>query len=332
MKNSILLFASILCLGGMTLITAQSNPTQYKIANKFQVPGEGGWDYIACDESSGRLYISHGTVMQVIDAKDGKMIGTVPGTNGIHGIAIAKDLNKGYTSNGKDSSVTVFNLKTLAVLSKIDVTGQNPDAILYDPFTHQVFTFNGRSTNATVIDAKTDKVIETISLEGKPEFPVTDGKGKIFVNIEDKSTICQINAKTLIVEQTWPIAPGKEPSGLAIDVENSRLFAVCDNKLMMVIDAASGTVISSIPIGSHPDAAAFDPGTKRAYSSNGEGNITVVQEEKGAYIFNVIETVPTQKGARTMTIDIRNHHLYLPVAEDRKKPGSFVVLDVAPAK
>ncbi len=332
MKKSIILFASILSLGGMTFINAQSKPAEYKIANKFQVPGEGGWDYIACDESSGKLYISHGIVMQVIDAKDGKMLGTVPGTKGIHGIALAKDLNKGYTSNGKDSSVTVFNLKTLAVLSKIDVTGQNPDAILYDPFTHYVFTFNGRSTNATVIDAKTDKVIETISLDGKPEFPVTDGKGKIYVNIEDKSTICQINAKTLIVEQTWPLAPGKEPSGLAIDVENGRLFSVCDNKLMMIMDAASGTVISSVPIGTHPDAAAFDPGTKRAYSSNGEGNITVVQEEKGGYIFNVIETVPTQKGARTMTIDTRNHHLYLPVAEDRKKPGSFVVLDVAPVK
>jgi YVTN family beta-propeller protein len=184
-------------------LCAQSN---YKIVNKIHVEGDGGWDYISVDEVNGRIFASHATVAQAIDIKTGKLAGTIPDTKGIHGIAIANDLNKGFTSNGRDSSVTVFDLKTLAVITKIKVTGQNPDAILYDPFSQKVFTFNGRSSNSTVIDAKENKVIGTIPLDGKPEFSVTDGKGKIYVNIEDKSVINQINATTLKVEQHWSIA------------------------------------------------------------------------------------------------------------------------------
>ncbi len=331
MKKSILLSACVICISGTAFINAQSKPSEYKIAGKIPVEGEGGYDYIACDESTGRLYVSHSTVTQVVDPKSGKLIGTIPDTKGVHGIALATDLNKGYTSNGKDSSVSVFNLQTLAVLTKVKVTGKNPDAILYDPFTHRIFTFNGHSSNSTVIDANTDKVIGTIKLEGKPEFAVTDGKGKVYVNIEDKSVITMINPQTLKMEQTWPIAPGKEASGLAIDTENHRLFAVCDNKLMIIMDAISGKVVSSLPIGDGPDAASFDPDKKRVYSSNGEGTITVIQEEKGD-VFKVIENIPTQKGAKTMTIDIKTHHLFLPVAEDRKKAGSFTIIDVAPVK
>lgn len=320
-------------------LSAQSN---YKIANKIHVDGEGGWDYLNVDEVNGRLFVSHATVAQAIDIKTGKLVGTIPDTKGIHGIAIAADLNKGFTSNGRDSSVTVFNLKTLEVIAKIQVPAKNPDAILYDPFSHKLFTFNGRSSNSTVIDASSNKVIANISFEGKPEFAVTNGKGKIFVNIETKNSISEINTSTLKVVKTWSIAPGESPSGLAFDVVHSRLFSVCDNKLMVISDAAAGKVITTVPIGDGPDGAAFDPGLKRAYCSNGDGTMTVVQEVS-PNSFKVLENVSTQRGARTITIDKVTHHLYLPTAEyesvstpnNRRpamKPNSFTILDVQPLK
>jgi YVTN family beta-propeller protein len=320
-------------------LMAQSN---YRIGNKIHVEGNGGWDYLNVDEVNGIIFVSHGTVAQAIDIKTGKLVGTIPDTKGIHGIAIANDLNKGFTSNGRDSSVTVFNLKTFEVVTKVMVTGQNPDAILYDPFSQKVFTFNGRSNNSTVIDAKTNKVIATIPLDGKPEFSVTDGKGKIIVNIEDKSVINVINSSTLKVEQHWPIAPGEEPSGLALDNQNHRLFSVCGNKLMVVIDAESGKVITTLPIGDRCDGVAFDPEKKRAYSSNGEGSITVVQEEN-SNSYKVLETIITQPGAKTIAINKTTHHLYLTTAEyesapsatNRRppvKPDSFVILDVETLK
>lgn len=321
------------------IVCAQSN---YKIANKIHVDGEGGWDYISVDEVNGRIFASHSSVAQAVDIKTGKLAGTITDTKGIHGIAIANDLNKGFTSNGRDSSVTVFDLKTLVVITKVKVTGRNPDAILYDPFSQKVFTFNGGSSNSTVIDAKENKVVATIPLEGKPEFSATDGKGKIYVNIEDKSLITKINAITLKVEQSWSIAPGEEPSGLALDNQTHRLFSVCGNKLMVVSDAEAGKVITSLPIGDRCDGVTFDPDKKRAYSSNGDGTITVVQEENGDN-FKVLETIPTQLGARTITIDKTTNHLYLPTAEyestpsatNRRpplKPNSFVILDIETLK
>lgn len=320
-------------------LIAQSN---YKIANKIHVEGEGGWDYLNVDEVNGRIFVSHATVAQVIDIKTSKLVGTIPDTKGIHGIAIANDLNKGFTSNGRDSSVTVFNLKTLEVITKISGTGRNPDAILYDPFSQKVFTFNGGSNNSTVIDAKGNKVIATIPLDGKPEFSATDGKGKVFVNIEDKSVINVINSVTLKVEQHWSIAPGEGPSGLALDNQNHRLFSVCGNKLMVVTDAETGKVITTLPIGDRCDGVAFDPEKKRAYSSNGEGSITVVQEEN-SNSFKVLETITTQPGAKTIAINKTTHHLYLttaeyesaPSANNRRppvKPNSFVILDIETLK
>ncbi len=282
-------------------------------------------------------------VTQVVSETDGRLLGTIPETKGVHGIAIASDLNKAYISNGRDSSVTIIDLKSLAFLSKVSVTGQNPDAILYDQFSHKVFVYNGRTSNATVIDAATDKVVATITLDGKPEFSATDGKGKVYVNIEDKSEISVINSRTLKVENTWSISPGEEPSGLALDIENQRLFAVCGNKLMVVVDAVSGRVITTLPIGDRVDGAAFDPGLKRAYSSNGEGTMTVVQQINPNE-YKVLGNVSTQAGARTITVNKKTHHLYLPAAEfepqaagstSRRasvKPGSFVLLDVAPVK
>jgi DNA-binding beta-propeller fold protein YncE len=318
---------------------AQSN---YRIANKIHVAGEGGWDYVSVDEVNGRIFASHATVAQAVDIKTAKLAGTIPDTKGIHGIAIANDLNKGFTSNGRDSSVTVFNLKTLEVITKITGTGKNPDAILYDPFSQKVFTCNGGSSNSTVIDAKTNKIIGTVPLDGRPEFSVTDLKGKVFINIEDKSLINVINTNTLKVEQHWPIAPGDGPSGLALDNENHRLFSVCSNKLMVVIDAVSGKVITTLPIGDRVDGVVFDPGKKRAYSSNGEGSVTVVQEEN-PNSFKVLETVITQPGAKTIGIDKTSHHLYLttaeyesaPTATNRRppvKPNSFLILDIETLK
>jgi DNA-binding beta-propeller fold protein YncE len=324
-----------------TLSIAQSN---YKPIKKINVEGEGGWDLLTVDESKGRLFLSHKTVVQVVDVKNGKLISTIPDTKGVHGITLAADLNKGYISNGKDSSVTIFDLRTLAVLKKVQVTGRNPDAILYDEFTHKVFVYNAATLNATVIDAKTDKIISTISFIGNPELSVNDGKGKVYVNLEDKSKVCVINATTLKLEQTWDLAPGEEPTGIAMDRETNRLFIVCANKLMVIMDAKTGHVITSLPIGEGVDGAAFDPIKKRAYSSNGDGTLTVVQEED-PNTFKVLENVATQKGARTIAIDSRTHHLYLPTAEFGPapeptaenphpratiKPGSFVVLDIEP--
>jgi YVTN family beta-propeller protein len=339
MKRTIFIISCAALIISSSSLIAQSN---YKIANKIHVEGEGGWDYLNVDEVNGTIFVSHATVAQAIDIKTGKLVGTIPDTKGIHGIAIANDLNKGFTSNGRDSSVTVFNLKTFEVITKIQVTGQNPDAILYDPYSQKVFTFNGRSNNSTVIDAKENKVVATIPLDGKPEFSATDGKGKIFVNIEDKSVINVINASTLKVEQHWPIAPGEEPSGLALDNQNHRLFSVCGNKLMVVIDAETGKVITTLPIGDRCDGVAFDPELKRAYSSNGEGSITVVQEEN-SNSFKVLETIVTQPGAKTIAINKTTHHLYLttaeyesaPTADNRRppvKPNSFQILDIETLK
>jgi len=337
MKNLLSIICIAVLFSGSNLF-AQSG---YKVVNQIHLEGDGGWDYLSVDEAAGRLYVSHSSMALVVDLKTGKQIGKIDGTNGIHGIAVASSLNKGFTSNGRDSSVTVFNLKTLEITGKIKVTGKNPDAILYDAFSGKLFTFNGGSSSATVIDAKTNKVIGTIQLDGKPEFPASDGKGKIFVNIEDKSEISVINANTLKVEKTWSIAPGEEPSGLALDNETHRLFSVCGNKLMVVSDAEAGKVVTTLPIGDRCDGVAFDPALKRAYSSNGDGTITVVQEENKDS-FKVIENIVSQKGARTIAVDKTTHHLYLSTAEFEAapegtrrppmKPGSFMVLDIAPVK
>lgn len=316
--------------------------SKYQVTNKIHVVGDGGWDYLTMDEVAGRLYISHGNVVNVVDAATNKLISTILDTKGVHGIALAKDLNKGFISNGRDTSVTVIDLTTLKSIARVKVTGNNPDAILYDSFSHKVFTFNGRSSNSTVIDAITNKVVGTIALIGKPEFPVTDSNGKIYVNIEDKSSICAIDVKSLKVVQTWQIAPGKEPSGLAFDVKNHRLFSVCDNKLLVVLNSESGKVVTTLKIGENVDGVCFDPALNRIYTSNGEGTMTIIQE-KDANTFSVLETFPTQKGARTITLDSKTHKVYLPTAEFGNtpaptaqnphpratvKPNSFAVLEV----
>lgn len=326
------------------LIFGSNAFAQFKVIRKIPLPGEGFWDYLTVDSLYNRLFLSHGTVVQVVNMKSGELLHTIEGTSGVHGITLAYDLNKGYTSNGRDSSVTVFNLKTLEVMGKVKINGANPDAILYDVFSHKTFVFNGRSHNATVLDAKTDKELTNIELDGKPEFAVTDGQGNIFVNVEDKSLIARIDASTLKVTAQWPLAPGEEPSGLAIDKKDMFLYSVCDNKTMVVTDISSGKVISNLPIGERVDGVAYSPSLGKAFSSNGEGTVTVVQKENKNK-FKVVQTVSTQQGARTIALDPRTNHLFLPTAEfgapgpatkenpkprPSIKPGSFVVLELAP--
>ena len=246
--------------------------------NTYKLGGDGGWDYLTLDSSSRRLYISRATHVMVIDADSGKPVGDIPDTPGVHGIALAPELGRGFVSNGREGTVTIFDIETLKLITKVKA-GDNPDAILYDPATKRVFTFNGRSHDSTAIDAAKGTVLGTIKLEGKPEFAVSDGKGEIFVNIEDKSQMDAIDPAKLEVKSRWPLAPCEEPSGLAMDRKNRRLFAGCDNKMMAVVDADSGKVLATPAIGDGVDATAFDEGTSLAFASCGEGVLTVVREE-----------------------------------------------------
>ncbi len=271
------------------------------------------------DSSSRRLYISRATHVIVIDADSGKPVGDIPDTPGVHGIALAPELGRGFISNGREGTVTIFDLKTLKAITKVKA-GENPDAILYDPASKRVFAFNGRSHDATAIDAAGGTVVGTIKLEGKPEFAASDGKGEIFVNIEDKSQIDAIDPDKLEVKASWPLAPCQEPSGLAIDRKNRRLFAGCDNKMMAVVDADTGKVVATTPIGDGVDANAFDPGTGLAFASCGEGVLTVVHEDSPTK-FSVVDNVPTQQGARTMALDEKTHNVYLVTAKFGPPPA-----------
>jgi DNA-binding beta-propeller fold protein YncE len=315
MKNPALralLIALFLLLQGVVLTEAKG-PSGYHVTKKVVLGGDTGWDYLTVDPKGRRVYISHGTHVVVVDADSGAVVGDIPNTNGVHGIAIASDLDKGFTSNGRDNTVTIFDLKTLKSLGTVSV-GKNPDAIMYDPFSKRVFTFNGASHDTTAIDAKTGTVAGTIALGGKPEFAQADERGHVFVNIEDKSEIIKFDSSKLTVENHWPIAPGEEASGLALDRKHQRLFAVCSNKLMVVMNADTGAVITSLPTGSGTDAAAFDPETNMAFSSNGEGTLTVIHEDSPDK-FTVIENVPTQARARTMALDTKTHQVFLVTAE-----------------
>jgi DNA-binding beta-propeller fold protein YncE len=299
---------------------AQSTSSGYRVLRKYEIGGEGRWDYLSVDADARRLYVPRQTHVMVLDADSGKVVGDIPDTEGVHGVALAPGQGRGFTSNGRANTATIFDLKTLKVLGTVR-TGENPDAILFDPFARRVFTFNGRSQDATAFDAADGKVLGTIDLGGKPETGVSDGRGQVFVNIEDKSEIVRIDPKELNVTARWPIAPGKEPSGLALDVRNRRLFSVCGNEKMVVLDADSGKIVTTLPIGQGVDGAAFDPETGQAYSSNGDGTLTVVHEVDPAH-FSVVQTVQTQRGARTMALDPKTHRIYLPTAQFEKAPTS----------
>jgi DNA-binding beta-propeller fold protein YncE len=310
----------------------------YVLDRRIGLSGDEGWDYSIVDAQSHRLFQSRGRRVDVLDTGSCKVVGSIADTYGVHGIALAPDLGKGYTSNGLSGTVREFDLATLKPGPLIKA-GENPDCILYDPFTHRVFAFNGKSRDATVIDALADTVVATIPLDCKPEFAVTDGQGAIYVNREDKDSVAVIDAHKLVVSAIWPLG-AKSPSGLALDPARHHLFSVCSDNRMAVLDTRSGKVLDYAPIGAHPDAAAFDPGTGLAFSSNGEGSLTVVDAAADTG-FPVLDSVATQKGARTMALDPGTHTLYMvsaqflsPTAADaehphprpRIKPGSVQLL------
>jgi len=295
----------------------------YKVITKFKIGGTGNWDYVAVDSTNRRIYASHTNVVEVLDADSGKLLGQIQQLHGVHGIAIAADLNKGFISNGQSNSVTVFDLKTRDRLGEPAVGGQNPDAICYEPKTRRIFTFNGRSSNSTAIDAKTNEILKTFPVGGKPEFCVADGTGKLYVNLEDSSEIIEIDAAKPEVTRRSQLTPCEEPSGLAIDVKNKKLFSVCSNKMMAVTDIPTLKVIATPAIGAGPDAAGFDPGVSLAFSSNADSTLTIVKQVNGKY--QAVDSVTTEPRARTMAVDLKNHRLYLLAAEygpiPAAKPG-----------
>ena len=314
-QTVILMVVALLCATALWAFA----PAQYQVKQKYVLGGEGGWDYLTFDPAGKRLFISRGTHVMVVDPYKGTVLGDIPDTPGVHGIALAQDLGKGFTSNGRDNTITVFDLKTLKQTARIKIEGENPDAILYDPASKRIFAFNGRSKNATVVDAAAGTVVGTIPLDGKPEFGVADGKGMVFVNIEDKSEVTSIDAKKAAVVKSWPLAPCEEPSGLAMDLKNRRLFAGCHNKMMAVMDADTGKVIATPAIGQGVDANAFDAEKQLAFSSNGDGTLTVVHEDSPDK-FSVLENAETQRSARTMALDTTNHDAYLVAAEFEEAP------------
>lgn len=306
--KKVLLFCSLVFI---TIIYAAAPGLH--VIKKLQIGGDGFWDYLIVDNAAQRLYVSHSTKVVVIDLETDKVVGEINDTPGVHGIALAPELNRGFISCGRANKAMIFDLKTLKVLGEVK-TGENPDAIRYDSATKRVFVYNGRSKDATVIDAATGEIAGTIALGGKPEFSRTDGKGKVYVNIEDLSEVVEIDSRKLAVTRRFSIKPGEEPTGMGFDIENHRIFSGCSNKVMTVLDTESGKVIAAVPIGGGCDGVGFDPETGLAFSSNGEGTLTVVQESSPGK-FEVAETVTTQRGARTMTIDPKTHNIYLPTAQ-----------------
>lgn len=291
----------------------------YKVINTYKIGGDDRWDYLTADAPTRRLYISRATHVMVLDLDSGKPVGNIADTPGVHGVALAPELGRGFTSNGRDSSVSVFDLKTFATSNKVKV-GDGPDAILYDPATKRVFTFNSKSHDATAVDAEKGTVLGTVKLDGTPEFAVSDNKGEVFVNIEDKNELTAIDAAKLEVKAKWPLAGCESPSALSMDRKNHRLFVGCEKK-MAVVDADTGKVLATPPICDGVDATAFDDETELAFASCGEGVLTVVREESPDK-FSVAENVPTQAGARTLALDARTHHVIVVTANFGPPPAA----------
>jgi len=301
--------------------SAEKSGARHAVDARWKLGGTGGWDLLEIDGAARRLYVSHSDRVVVLDADNGKIAGEIPHTDGVHGIAIAPDLGRGFTSNGKSNSVTVFDLKTLQPKTEIKIDGRSPDIILYEPNGHRLYVFNGRSANASVIDAKSLATIGTIALGGKPEFAVSDGRGRLYVNIEDKNELAVIDAATLKVSARWPLQDCDEPTGLAFDAAHHRLFSVCSNEKMVVTDSASGRHVASVPIGHGPDGAIFDAPRGLIFSPNGaDGTLTVVHEDDADH-YRVVDTVATQKSARTIAFDAKTHRLFLPAAEFGATPA-----------
>ncbi|HUI74817.1 MAG TPA: YncE family protein [Candidatus Acidoferrum sp.] len=345
-KLNLLLCATLFAISAASLVAKicrgaaappQAGASGYRLIKTIPVGGDDWWDYTAVDSAARRVYVSHGTHVVVLDADSFAVVGDIPDTQGVHGIAIAPELGRGFVSDGRADAVTIFDLKTLKTLGTVKA-GTNPDAIVYDAVTKRVFTMNGRSHDMTAINASDGTVVGTLPLGGKPEFAVADGKGNLYDNLEDKSELIEIDAAQLKITHRWPLAPCESPSGLAMDLTHRRLFSGCENKVMAITDADSGKVIATVPIGAGVDATRFDPETQLAFSSNGEGNLTVIHEDSPDQ-FKVIDTVPTRKSARTMGLDLKTHDIFMSAADfeppapgerrGKMKPGSFVVLVVS---
>lgn len=320
MRNRTFCLAAVVVLSCAMFAAPQNGG--YSIIKKIPIPGSGSWDYLAVDTGARRLYVSHGTQVEVVDIDSLSIVGNIPKTPGVHGIAIASEFGRGFVSNGQASTVLIFDLKTLKPIAEVP-TGQKPDAIIYDPATQRVFAFNGGGNSATAIDAASGKVAGTVDLGGGPEYAAADGKGYVFNNLEDESQLLKINSHELKVEQRWPTAPCSSPSSMAMDQANRRLFLGCRSKVMAVVDADSGKVITTLPIGDHVDATAFDPETKLIFNSNGEGTISVIHQDS-ADTYSAVETVKTLPRAKTMALDPKTHRLFLSTAEN----GQFEVLVV----
>jgi DNA-binding beta-propeller fold protein YncE len=303
---------ALLTLGILNLANISVPAAEYHSLKEIPVGGAGGFDYLTVDSPARRLYVSHGTKVVVIDLEKDAVVGEIADTPGIHGIAIAPELQRGFTSNGREAKASIFDPGTLKTLSKVE-TGPNPDSILYEPQQQEVYTFNGRGNNATVFEGKTGKVVATIPLSGKPEAAAADSSaGRVYCNIENKNEIAVIDSKTHQVLNSWPIAPGEEASGMALDGEHHRLFIGCHNKLMEMIDSTNGKVVATVPIGAGVDGNAFDPATQLAFSSNGEGTVTIAHEDSPDKL-TVVQTLKTQPGARTVALDTKTHNIYLAV-------------------
>ena len=321
------LFALLLC-SAPVFLKAQT----YVPDKVIPLPGNGGYDYLSMDETNNRLYVSHGTAVNVIDLATEKSIGTISDMKGVHGIAIDNKLNRGFISDGRANAAVVFDLKTLKTIGTIALTSVNgPDAIMYDPFSDRVFTFCGESNNAAVIDPQTMKQVGTVALGGGPEFAVADGKGKIYNNLEDKNSMNVIDAKAMKVLKNYPLNPCGGPTGITLDAKNKRLFTVCrENKGLSVVDETGGKVITTVPIGTGVDAVAYDPATKLIFASNGDGTTTIIKQ-KSADEYAVVQTLKTQVRAKTLALDTKTHKIYLSVADmvagtRTAVPGSFKVL------
>jgi YVTN family beta-propeller protein len=326
MKKSFLL--PLLIVGLMPLA---SRAQSYTLDKTIPLTGDGGWDYLSVDKVNSRLYVSHGNSVNVVDLATDQPAGVIGNLTGIHGIAIDNKVNRGFISDGKANAVVVFDLKTLATITTIPITGKDPDCIMYDPYSDQVFTFNGNSDNSSVIDPNTLKQVGTVDLGGGPEFAVSNGEGKVYNNLEDKNSLNVIDVKTLKVIANYPLAPGGGPTGLAIDVKNGRTFSGCrTNKGMSVVNVYTGKVITTVPIGAGVDAVAYDPGTKLIFCSCGDGTVTIIKQIS-ADSYSVIQTLKTQTRARTMALDTKTHKIYLSVADtapNSKKalPNTFKLL------
>lgn len=315
---------SIISIVAATVAACQADEL-YHFIKEIKVGGDGGWDYLSIDPAARRLYVSHATKVVVIDIDNDKVVGEITNTPGVHGLAPAPELGRGFVSCGRENKAAIVDLKTLETLSKVPA-GQNPDGMLYDPGQQEAYMFNGRSGSATVIDAKAGKVVATIPLDGKPEFAQADPEaGRVYDNLEDKSEVVAIDTKKHEVVNRWPIAPGESASGMAIDVAHHRLFLGCDNKMMVMMDDTNGKVVGTVPIGDGVDANAFDPGTQLAFASCGESGTTTIAHEDSPDKLTVVQVLKTQPRARTMTLDPKTHRIYLATGE-RNNPDSFRIL------